>query len=474
VKRPRVSLCLIAKNEEAVLPGCLESAADLVDEIVLVDTGSADRTKEVAARSGARIHEFPWVGDFAAARNESIRHATGDWIFWLDCDDRIDEAERSKLRSLFVELGDENSAYAMKSVSATGSPTAVQVVLEHVRLFPNHPDIRWQYRVHEQITPALARRGCDLKQTDVVIEHRGYRERNLHAGKLERNLRLLRLDYADHPDDPNVLFHLGWTYQAMNRPADALPLLSRCLQVSAPLQLTTSTVYTVLALCHRQLGQVEQAFAVCRQGRTQFPDDPDLLSHEGALCWRFGDLQGAEQCLTRLLEILPEMKSRITVDAGPHGNTIRRNLAVIYHSQELYALAEAQWRAILATQPESVDAWMGLADAWLAEGRAEELQSALQKLNADPGRFLEAALLSARLHLAKGDFAAARRVLEEAIHRSPDAFYPRVFLCEVLWQEGADWQAAENALRDLLARDPEYAPARAKLQALLQQQGRSP
>jgi glycosyltransferase involved in cell wall biosynthesis len=76
VKRPRVSLCLIACNEEAALPGCLESAADLVDEIVLVDTGSADRTKQVAARFGARIHEFPWIDDFAAARNESIRHAT--------------------------------------------------------------------------------------------------------------------------------------------------------------------------------------------------------------------------------------------------------------------------------------------------------------------------------------------------------------------------------------------------------------
>jgi tetratricopeptide (TPR) repeat protein len=474
VNRPRVSLCLIARNEEVALPVCLESAADLVDEIVLVDTGSTDGTKEVAARFGASIHEFAWIDDFAATRNESIRHATGDWIFWLDCDDRIDEAERSKLRSLFAELRDENSGYVMKSVSATGSPSGVQVVLEHVRLFPNHPDIRWQYRVHEQITPALARRGCDLKQTDVVIEHRGYRERNLHAGKLERNLRLLRLDHADHPDDPSILFHLGWTCQALNRPAEALPLLSRCLQLSAPLNQTTSMLYTVMALCHRQLGQEEQAFAVCRQGRTQFPDDPDLLSHEGALRWRLGDLQGSEECLTRLLSILPQMKSSIAVDAGPHGNTIRRNLAVIYHSQGRYALAEAQWRTILATQPETVDAWMGLADAWLAEGRAEELQSAVEKLNTDPERFLEAALLSARLHLAKADFAAARRVLEDAISRSPDAFYPRVFLCEVLCQEGADWRAAENALRDLLARDPEYAPARAKLQALLQQQGRSP
>jgi tetratricopeptide (TPR) repeat protein len=136
-------------------------------------------------------------------------------------------------------------------------------------------------------------------------------------------------------------------------------------------------------------------------------------------------------------------------------------------------MAEAQWRTILATQPESVDAWMGLADALLAEGRAEEVRNAIQELNADPARFLEASLLSARLHLAIGDSPTARRVLEHAISRCPDAFYPRVFLCEVLCQEG-DWPSAENGLRDLLARDPEYMPARAKLQALLQQQGRSP
>src|SRR6185369_12826459 len=82
----RVSLCMIVKNEEANLPPCLSSAADLVDEIIIADTGSTDRTREIAASFGARVVEFPWVDSFAAARNESVRHATGDWIFWLDAD----------------------------------------------------------------------------------------------------------------------------------------------------------------------------------------------------------------------------------------------------------------------------------------------------------------------------------------------------------------------------------------------------
>src|SRR5437667_7943437 len=82
-----LSLTMIVRNEEATLAACLSSAADLVDEIVVVDTGSTDGTKEVAARFGARVFDFPWRDDFAAARNESLSHARGNWILWLDGDE---------------------------------------------------------------------------------------------------------------------------------------------------------------------------------------------------------------------------------------------------------------------------------------------------------------------------------------------------------------------------------------------------
>src|SRR5262245_11843004 len=101
---PRVSLCMIVKDEAAHLPACLATVADLVDEVVVVDTGSADATRQLARAWGARVHDFPWCDDFAAARNESLRHATGEWIFWLDADDRVDEANRARLRALFAQL----------------------------------------------------------------------------------------------------------------------------------------------------------------------------------------------------------------------------------------------------------------------------------------------------------------------------------------------------------------------------------
>src|SRR6266446_5605964 len=95
---------MMVRNEEEKLMACLQSAADLVDETVVVDTGSTDRTEEVADSFGAKVFDFPWVDDFAAARNECIRHATGDFIFWMDADERIDEVNREKLRVLLRSL----------------------------------------------------------------------------------------------------------------------------------------------------------------------------------------------------------------------------------------------------------------------------------------------------------------------------------------------------------------------------------
>jgi glycosyltransferase involved in cell wall biosynthesis len=109
--RPRRSLCMIVRDEEQDLAECLESVADLIDEIVVVDTGSTDRTCDVARHFGARVFNFPWVDSFAAARNESLRHATGDWTFWLDADDRLSGVNRTKLQRLFAGLGDERQLY---------------------------------------------------------------------------------------------------------------------------------------------------------------------------------------------------------------------------------------------------------------------------------------------------------------------------------------------------------------------------
>src|SRR5262249_29762339 len=336
--RQRVSLCMIVKDEEANLSACLASVADLVDEIVVVDTGSADRTREVAARFGARVFDFPWCDSFAAARNEGLRHARGEWVFWLDADDRLDEANRARLRALLSGLPDETAAYVMKCLCLPdGSGTATLV--DHVRLFRNRPDLRWRYRVHEQILPALRAHGGVVRWSDVVIHHTGYQDPALRGQKLERDLRLLRMQQQEQPDEPFTLFNLGAVYNELCRPAEALPLLKRSLERSQPTDSIVRKLYALLAQCHRQLYRPRAALADCRAGRGHYPDDPELLFQEGLILRHLGDLAGAEACWVRVLHT-PAGQHFGSVHAGLRGYLAHHNLGLLYQQQGRPAEAE--------------------------------------------------------------------------------------------------------------------------------------
>jgi glycosyltransferase involved in cell wall biosynthesis len=130
VRHVRVCLTMIVRNEQENLPACLESVRSLFDEIVVVDTGSVDRTREIAREFGAKVFEFAWIDDFAAARNEALARATGDYAFWLDADDVVDPDQREKLQALFDGLrrGDCNGGHAPQSGAYEGDLMDVKVL----------------------------------------------------------------------------------------------------------------------------------------------------------------------------------------------------------------------------------------------------------------------------------------------------------------------------------------------------------
>jgi tetratricopeptide (TPR) repeat protein len=479
---PRLSVTVIARDEEATLPACLASAAGLADEVVVVDTGSADRTRDVAAAHGARVLDFPWRDDFAAARNEALRHATGDWVLWLDADDRLDDANRDKLRDLLAGLGDDNAAFVLKNRSGHGRDATT---VDQVRLFRNHPDARWEYRVHEQILPALRRAGFALHFTDIVIHHAGYQDPALTRRKLERNLRLLLLEQAEQPDDPFTLFNLGWAHAELGRPAEALPHLLRSLERSQPGDSIVRKLYALVAGCHRRLGRPAEALAACRLGRVHYPDDEELLLLQGSLHAEQGDAAGAEACWRRLPDGagpgaapagagLPPLGDGAfrSVPEGLRGRLARHCLAGLCRAQGRDAEAEAHWRAALDDDPSFLPAVVGLAELFLARGRWDDLEQAADRLAQEPDGACEAAVFRARGLLARRDFPAARRLLDETAARFPRALPPRVVLTHVLLQEGGDPAAAERALREVLDRDPSQAESWRNLAVLLRHQGR--
>lgn len=281
---------MIVRNEAANLPRALATAADLVDEIVIVDTGSHDGTRQLAAASrdrhgrAAKIFDFAWCDDFSAARNESLRHATGEWIFWMDADDWLDEPNRRALAELFAGLNDANVVYQMWHTSPAaadgGHPASVAA---QDRLFRNLPGIRWQGRVHEQIVPAVVRSGGVVRSTQIAVGHSGYEDAAVRRQKLARNLRLLELDRADRPDDPYVLFYLGMTYAMSGRPAEALPCLERSRQLLPARSKYLPRLFLLSADCWRLLGHSDRALQICREGLAAFPHDPQLTQFETEL-----------------------------------------------------------------------------------------------------------------------------------------------------------------------------------------------
>lgn len=287
---PRVSLTMIVRNAAGDLPRALATTADLVDEIVIVDTGSDDDTREIAAAArdrhggAAKLFEFAWRDDFCAARNESLRHATGEWIFWMDADDWLDEANRRALAELFAGLSDANVVYQMWHTSPEaadgGHPASVAA---QDRLFRNLPGIRWQGRVHEQIVPAVVRSGGVVRSTEIAILHSGYEDASVRQQKLARNLRLLEIDRAERPDDPYLLFYLGMTYAMSGRPAEALPCLERSRQRLPGRSRYLPRLFLLAADCWRLLGHSDRALQTCRDGLAAFPQDSALAQFESEL-----------------------------------------------------------------------------------------------------------------------------------------------------------------------------------------------
>jgi hypothetical protein len=242
---------MIVRDEEQNLAACLESVADLMDEIVVVDTGSTDGTRDIARRFGARVFDFPWVDSFAAARNESIRHATGDWILCLDADERLSGASRTKLQRLLAGLGLENKAYGMTFLYLPEPGNLLTTEVKRVRLHRHHPQVRWRNRICEDIMPDLHALGFDVEWTDITIDHVGFQDPAARARKCERNLRLFQMDYVEDAGNPYTLFALGRMYHALERPADALPLLQRGLEhVNAGDPLGRG-LHRLIVECHR-------------------------------------------------------------------------------------------------------------------------------------------------------------------------------------------------------------------------------
>jgi tetratricopeptide (TPR) repeat protein len=445
---------MIVKNEEHHLPGCLASVADLVDEIVVVDTGSTDRTREVAAGYGARVYEFRWVDSFAAARNEALRHATGDWVLWLDADDRLDEANRERLRALFDHLTPELGGYWLKVFSLPTPHSSLSLMIDQPRLFRNVPTLRWHYRIHEQILPSLRAHGARLYPTDIAINHVGYQDATLCKAKWERNHRLLVLQQADDPDDLYTKFYFGAFYLRMGRPGDAVGPLQAVLEKVPAGEHVSRVAYGMLAQAYHETGRYADALTLCRAGLARHPNDVDLVVLECALLRRDGDFDRAETELRLLLEKAPDL-SPCPAYAQLSECRLREELAALYCEQGRYAEAEVQARAVLARFGDHLGAQLRLGELFLRQRRWSDLEELLGRLRDYEPAAADRAVLEAQMLLSRDRPHEAKALLEKTIAARPGAAGPRIMLTRVRGA-GEPASAAAQELRGVLRLAPRH------------------
>lgn len=268
-RRPTIALCMIVKNEERYLRGCLESARPYVDEIVVVDTGSTDATVSIAEEFGAVVRHFAWNGNFSDARNESLRNASSEWVLYLDADERLLTGEALRAIEPPKNAGAYNVSIRSRHILPSG---VVDQVNQYQRFFRRSPSVRFEGMVHEQVMPSVLRSGKSILPSAVVIEHLGYGESlEKIMQKCDRNAGLLRRQLASNPDDHYARYQLGNTLGVMQRYDEAEPHLLTAVEKdrNASIRASACNILVEVAM-HRQ--DLAAAESWCRRSIALVPD----------------------------------------------------------------------------------------------------------------------------------------------------------------------------------------------------------
>ena len=296
-----LTLAMIVRNEEAFLERCLLSVKNLADEIIVVDTGSIDSTKQIALDAGAKIVDFPWCDDFSAARNAGLDVATGRWILVLDADEYLPESSVSSIREIITSNSLPNRAFHLLNKSTTdGGLTGIAGHI--VRLFPNDPQIRYEWPVHEQVVTSLQRAGTSIENTSIEIIHTGYSSTDVNAAKQTRNLRILEnMTATSAPAHPMAWFLKGGALLDLGKTEAALSAYIQCAKMTKPLDSIHNSALVRWATCLSELKRFDQILAIQPQS-PPWDWHPELLLVRGQAELALGNTRIGLEFLHRVFD----------------------------------------------------------------------------------------------------------------------------------------------------------------------------
>jgi tetratricopeptide (TPR) repeat protein len=456
---------MIARNEGKRLAAAIESVTKIADRVVVVDTGSTDDTIEKARSLGAEVVEYTWKDDFADARNRSLAEARCDWILCLDADECLaPESESGLCKALSGEAG----AYMVRIESRVDSAAGKVFVNFFPRLFRNLEGVRFEGKVHEQVTPSLERLGVSIEVSGIVIRHTGYAlsDSDMKA-KARRNADLLLKDVEEHTDNALTLFHLGEAFSMLERFEEAVKFYDKALAAGRLDSVVRGALLQNRGTALVRLKAYEKAMTSLRRAREV---DPGLLTVHLVLAsalYGMKKFERAEQEVLSYISMCREIGRVSGVTLG-HDPDIPNALVMLAKCR----LA----RGHLA------DARKALEDALRMDGSKGDAHVLLGKIAFEELKFGQAAnhyeeaikaypdeerlrFELARAYVACGSNDKAIRTLDSAIENGVEG--PDLLRClGVLKIRKKDFPGAIEAYRRALDVDPNDADSRKKLAGL--------
>jgi glycosyltransferase involved in cell wall biosynthesis len=360
-----LSLCMIVKNEAATLSKCLSSVRKVVDEMVVVDTGSIDRTPYIAKQFGAKVHHFQWCNNFSDARNAALKYVTGDWVLVLDADEILTSGIVPQLKEAIArdeyllinlvrqEVGAEQSPYSLVS-----------------RLFRNHPDIRFERPYHALVDDSVS--AILLKDPNwqvgylpgVAILHTGYQKKAIaQNNKYAKAAAAMEAFLATHPNDPYVCSKLGALYVETGKIAEGMELLKRGIAAGEENYDILYELHYHLGIAYSRLRNFQQAISHY-QTAIKLPIYPMLklgaYNNLGNLLKAAGDLNGAKNAYATTLKIDP------TFVVGHY------NMGMIFKAMGLFTDAIAAYQKAIQLNPNYAEAYQNLGVVLLKAGNHQD------------------------------------------------------------------------------------------------------
>lgn len=376
----QVSLCMIVKDEEEYLPRCLSSINDIVDEIIIVDTGSSDKTVEIAKNFGAKVYYFKWNNNFSEARNESLKYATKDWILILDADDELNSESREIFKVLLNTELDEKAIYHFETLSYYGSSIENDNIAINLnpRLFKNNRGAHYEGEVHNQLISVEG--DYNAVCNEIKIHHYGYIDKRIISkDKRNRNIFILNQQIKKNPNDGYVYFNLGNEYGALDDMNKALECYYKAYEKFNPTTGYSSLLVLRIVISNLKLKNYNEALEFADVGSSHYPKCTDFYFYK-SLIWKEIDrptlqIKALEKCIE-----LGEPPSELKFIFGTWSYRAYYELGKVYMKYKDYYTAYNYYVEALKLKPDYIEPLYNIVDVLKAQNVSlEEMKRIMEE-----------------------------------------------------------------------------------------------